>query len=283
MTAVRRGVRVGIMRTDLESRTINDFGEQWLAFRDNPAYYGSTEMLADIFGPLLAISTVAGMRVADIGSGTGRIVNMLLDAGAAHVVAVEPSDAFLILQENTAARRDQVTYVRAAGENLPAGLDLDLVVSIGVLHHISDPTPIVAAAYQALRPGGQFLAWLYGREGNEAYLRVAGPLRRVTTHLPHALLVGLCRVLALVLDAYIAACRWLPLPMRSYMRGVLAKLSRPVRRLVIYDQLNPAYARYYRRYEAERLLADQGFVEVTTYHRHGYSWSIIGRKPPTNS
>jgi len=272
-----------MMRADLKSRTIDDFGKQWLAFRNNPAYYGSTELLADIFGPLLAISTVDGMRVADIGSGTGRIVNMLLDAGAAHVVAVEPSDAIAVLQENTAARVDHVTYVHAAGEGLPAGLNLDLVVSIGVLHHIPDPAPVVAAAFDALRPGGQFFVWVYGREGNETYLRIVEPLRRVTMHLPHALLVGLSRALALALDAYIIACRWLPLPMRSYMRGVLAKLPRPVRQLVIYDQLNPAHAQYYRRQEAERLLADAGFVEVTTYHRHGYSWSLIGRKPPTNS
>jgi len=268
------------MRADLKSRTIDDFGEQWLVFRDNPGYYGSTEMLADIFGPLLATSTIAGMRVADIGSGSGRIVNMLLDAGAAHVVAIEPSDAIVILKQNTDARRDQVTYVHDVGEALPAGLDLDLVVSIGVLHHIPDPSAVVAAAYNALRPGGQFLAWLYGREGNEAYLCIAEPLRRVTTRLPHILLVGLCRVMTLLLDIYIVACRWLPLPMRLYVRGVLAKLPRPVRQLVIYDQLNPTYARYYRRHEAERLLADQGFVEVTPYHRHGYSWSVIGRKPP---
>ena len=33
---------------DLKTRTIQDFGEQWTAFRDNPAYYGSTELLADL-------------------------------------------------------------------------------------------------------------------------------------------------------------------------------------------------------------------------------------------
>ena len=37
---------------------------------------------------------------------------------------------------------------------------------IGVLHHISDPKPFVEAAYKALRPGGRFLVWLYGKEGD---------------------------------------------------------------------------------------------------------------------
>jgi SAM-dependent methyltransferase len=268
------------MNKDLTRRTVDDFGEQWLAFRDNSGFYGSTELLADFFGPLLDISSLSGLRVADIGSGTGRIVNMLLDAGAAHVVAVEPSDAIGVLRENTAGRRERITYVHNSGDALSPGLELDLVVCIGVLHHIPDPSPVLAAGYAALRPGGLFFAWLYGREGNEAYLRVAAPLRRLTTHLPHPFLVGLSGMLSPVLGAYAAACRWFALPMHAYMRSVLAKVPNNMRRLIIYDQLNPAYARYYRGDEARRLLASAGFTEVTVYHRHGYSWSVIGRKPP---
>ena len=59
------------MARDVAVKTIDDFTDQWLNFRDNPGYYGSSKLLADIFGPLLSIDDVAGMRVADIGSGTG--------------------------------------------------------------------------------------------------------------------------------------------------------------------------------------------------------------------
>lgn len=263
---------------DLKTKTIEDFGEQWTAFRDNPGYYGSVELLADLFGPLLATDKIKGARVADIGSGTGRIVNMLLDAGAAHVFAVEPSAAMNVLRENTASRAAQVTYLHGPGESLPEKLDLDVVVSMGVLHHIPNPDPVVKAAHHALKPGGCFVVWLYGREGNETYLRLVEPLRRVTTKLPHGLLVILSTVFAWVLDAYIALCRVVPLlPMHDYMRNVLAKFSRRVRRLTIYDQLNPAYAKYYSRDEAINLLVRNGFVDVTAFHRHGYSWSVIGR------
>ena len=274
---------MSVMASDLKTRTIQDFGEQWTAFRDNPAYYGSTDLLADLCGPLLSLEDVKGARGADIGSGTGRIVNMLLNAGAAHVHAVEPSAAMAVLRENTADRRDRVAYVNGPGETLPPGLGLDLVVSMGVLHHIPEPGPVVRAAYRALRPGGRMLVWLYGREGNETYLRVAEPLRRVTTRLPHGALVGVSHALSLALDAYIAACRVLPLPMRAYMREVLAKFPKRIRTLTIYDQLNPAYAKYYTRAEAEALLADQGFTDVRVHHRHGYSWTVIGRRPETDA
>jgi SAM-dependent methyltransferase len=264
------------------TRTIDDFGEQWNAFHDNPGYYGSADLLGDIFGPLLSPDDVNGCSVADIGSGTGRIVNMLLDAGAAHVYAVEPSAAMAILKDNTAQRRDRISYLEGPGEILPAGLDLDLVVSIGVLHHIPDPRPVVEAAYRALRPNGLCLVWLYAREGNEPYLAVVEPLRKVTVRLPHRALVGLAALLGLILNGYIALCRFLPLPMRTYMREVLAKFTPDVRRLTIYDQLNPTYAKYYTKEEADSLLTSCGFVDVQLYYRHGYSWTVLGRRLALN-
>jgi SAM-dependent methyltransferase len=264
--------------SDLKDKTIGDFGEQWTAFRENPGYYGSIDLLADLFGPLLPLDQIKGKTVADIGSGTGRIVNMLLDAGASRVVAVEPSVAMRVLKENTVTRAGRIEYLECPGDRLTSGLGLDFVVSIGVVHHIPDPAPVVRAAYDALRVDGRLIVWLYGREGNETYLSLVSPLRKVTVLLPHKILVALSYVLEIALTAYIGLCRLLPLPMRSYMRGVLAHFTREVRRLTIYDQLNPAYAKYYTRAEAEALLSDGGFSDVQLYHRHGYGWTVSGVK-----
>lgn len=266
---------------DVDRTTIADFGEQWTTYRDNSGYYGSVALLADIFGPLLPVSAVAGARAGDIGSGTGRIVTMLLDAGAAHVVAVEPSAAFDVLMENLAGRSDQVTFVRGPGEAMTAAPPLDLVLSIGVLHHVVNPAPIVAAARAALRPGGQILVWLYGREGNERYLSVVEPLRRVTKRLPHQVLAALCYVGDVMIRAWVGLARLSGgrLKPSDYIQNVYMWLAPDKRRLVIYDQLNPAYARYYTRQEAVALLEAAGFVSVVAHHRHGYSWTVIGERP----
>jgi len=63
-------------------------------------------------------------------------------------------------------RSCRITALNLSGDRLPVEPQCDLVVSIGVLHHIPDPDPVVAAAYRALVPGGRLLVWLYGREGN---------------------------------------------------------------------------------------------------------------------
>jgi len=262
----------------LKRQTIRDFGDQWTRYRDNDGYYASAALLADIVEPLLSATAVHGKRVADIGSGTGRIVNMLLDAGAAHVVAVEPSTAFDVLVRNV-HRPEAVTALRVTGDSLPASGDLDLVVSIGVLHHIPDPAPVMKAALGALAPGGKMLAWLYGREGNEAYLAFAEPLRALTRRFPHTLLAAVVWALYPALAAYIALARRFNVPLRDYLNNYLGKLSPEQRRLVMYDQLNPAYAKYYTRAEAIALFERAGFADVRVHHRHGYSWTVVGEKP----
>jgi SAM-dependent methyltransferase len=128
-----------------QARTIRDFGEQWTAYPDNSGYYGSTELFRDVFGPLLEQMAVERACVADVGAGTGHFVRILLEAGAAHVTAVEPSEAFSVLRANTTDLRDRITYLKVPGDRLPSSGDMDLVFSYGVLHHIPDPAPVVRA------------------------------------------------------------------------------------------------------------------------------------------
>ena len=264
--------------TQLRDKTIRDFGEQWSTYRDNEGYYGSAELFTDIVTPLLDPKELKGCRVADIGSGTGRIVNMLLKLGVERVIALEPSIAFNVLRQSL-SDPDRVLCLNLTGDKLPRYGNLDYVFSIGVLHHIPDPAPVVEAAREALRDGGRFVIWVYGKEGNRIFLFFCNTLRLFSKRLPHLLLVVMVWLLDLLLVLYMKLCFHLPLPLQKYMLDVLNKLPASKRRLVIYDQLNPAYAKYYTRFEAERLLIREGFTNVQSSNRHGYSWTIMGTKP----
>src|SRR5262245_1562121 len=266
------------MTNNLQQQTIADFGEQWTKYTGSTGYYASSELLKDVFGPLLDFGALANRRVAEIGAGTGRFVRLLAEAGASYVLALEPSAAMDALKQNT---RDlgSVHYLHTTGDQLPASGDLDFIFSIGVLHHVPDPAPIAAAARRALRPGGTFAIWLYGKEGNGFYLFVLNSLLGITRRLPHSMLAAFVWLAYWPMAAYMHASRACPLPLGKYMREVLLKFDRPTRRLVLYDQLNPAYAKYYTRDEARDLLERAGFVDVHLYHRHGYSWAVVGRRP----
>lgn len=260
-------------------RTIDDFGEQWMNYTENPGFYGAKELLLDIFGPLLTQEEIVNTKVAEIGSGTGRIVNMLLDNKVGHVVAVEPSEAMKVMKENTKDRKEHITYLQVPGDTLPKNINLDYIFSIGVIHHIPDPVPTLKASFDALKSGGRILIWIYGNEGNGLYLSFIKPIRFLTQRLPHVVLTAMCSIILVFLNIYIFLCKYFPLPMKTYMRNVLSKFPNSVRHMTIYDQLNPAYSKYYSKKEAEAVLSDVGFENIQMFHRHGYSWTVIGTKP----
>ena len=266
----------------LKHQSIADFGEQWTRYTANDGFYGSQELFADILNGLLDPADFHGRRILDIGSGTGRILQMALAAGAGQVAAVEPSDAYDVMVRNVASLPPElaarVLPLRCAGDELPVDVSADLALSIGVLHHIPDPAPVVARVRDALVPGGRFLVWLYGREGNGLYLALVLPLRAITRRLPHALLSAVVWLMYGGLTAYRQLCRLGPLPLRDYLENVLFRMAPDKRRLVIYDQLNPAYAKYYTREEAIALLERGGFRNVRVASRRGYSWTVVGEK-----
>lgn len=266
---------------ELQDKNIQDFGEQWLKYTSNDGYYGSKVLFADIVLPLLNPDEISNCKVADIGSGTGRIVNMLLACGASEVIAVEPSNGFEVLRQNI-SNPEKVTCLNVTGDQLPPTGDLDYVFSIGVLHQVPEPKPVVDAVFAALRPGGRFIYWVYGKEGNELYLSAIKPLRLLTKLLPHNFLAALVWLLDWPLRFYMILCRNFPLPLGKYLISNLSKFAPDKRRLVIYDQLNPSYAKYYTREEAEELLVNSKFENVQSYHRHSYSWTVIGTKPHIN-
>src|SRR5262245_44690155 len=124
------------MTDQLQARTIADFGEQWTLYPDSEGFFGSPQLFNDFFHPFVADRDVLDRRVAEIGAGTGRFINVLASSGASHIVALEPSRAFQVLCEQTRRFADRITYLNVTGEELPALGDLDYVFAVGVLHHI---------------------------------------------------------------------------------------------------------------------------------------------------
>lgn len=259
-----------------DAKVIEDFGEQWNRFSEYSGHFASKNLLADMMGPLMSIDDLRGARVAEIGSGSGRIVNMIIESGAEKVLALEPSDAVKALRKNMRPWGDRVEILQARGDALPQR-NFDYVLCIGVMQHVSEPLAVLRAARRALKPGGKYFMWLYAKEGTERYRSIVIPMRAITRRLPGPVLTGLSWSLMVALTGYVQVCKVLPfLPLAKYSTEVMGKVSPEARTVTIYDQLNPAWVRYYSRAEVENMMTDAGFTDVRTYHRHGYSWSVIG-------
>ncbi len=263
---------------DVGSKTIEDFGVQWTKYDQTDGFFGSKDLLADFIIPFNP-DDFKEKKVADIGAGTGRFSLNLLEFGAKHVYAVEPSKAANVLKQKIADFTKQVTIINETGDKLPNNLQLDYAISIGVIHHIPEPVPVLDAVYEGLKAKGKFIIWLYGKEGNELYLFFVNPIRWLCNILPSSMISVIANILNFILFFYIKLCFLIPkLPLADYLINVMNKLPWKKRTIVIYDQLAPAYAKYYSKNDCLKLIQKSKFKKFELFHRKGYSWVIIAEK-----
>jgi SAM-dependent methyltransferase len=257
--------------------TIRDFGHQWqIHGRVDEDYWTDVSLLKDYVGPLLDLEALGDAHVAEVGSGSGRIIRMLAECGPAELHAIEPSEGIDVLRENT---RDipNLHIHHVAGDGFRVG-GLDFVLSLGVIQFIRDPLPTLKNIRDNLAEGGRFVIWVYGRENNGAYLALFRSIHWVTRSLGDNALDRLCGFLNYLLVPYVFLCRYLPLPMRRYILEVFGRCGMEKRKYILFDQLNPTYVCYYTEAELIDMLRVAGFRDIATYHRHGYSWTAVGRR-----
>ncbi|GAB4119946.1 MAG: tRNA 5-methoxyuridine(34)/uridine 5-oxyacetic acid(34) synthase CmoB [Wenzhouxiangellaceae bacterium] len=100
---------------------------------------------------------LSGHKVLDVGAGNGYFAYRLLAAGAAGVLAVDPTWLFVMQHQamQTAAGAADNWVLPLRLEDLPDSVGgFDMVMSLGVLYHRRDPLAHLHRLKQHLRPGG---------------------------------------------------------------------------------------------------------------------------------
>ena len=128
---------------------------------------------------------------------------------------------------------------------------------------------------RAVKPGGQVLIWVYGREGNRWLVALLDPLRRTLfSRLPIAVVHHL--------SLYPAAVLWLGLRLglrpSAYIK-LLARFNFAHLRSIVFDQMLPRIAHYWPRDEVIELIKEAGLEDVRIAPVNGMSWSAIGTRP----
>lgn len=109
-------------------------------------------------------SSTRGLRVLDVGCGNGYVLFQYARNGA-EVSGVDlTATAVDLSRKRFTLGGVPGTFVEIDGQHLPFPDDyFDIVCSMGVLHHISNPQPTVDEIYRVLKPGGRLIAMLYHR------------------------------------------------------------------------------------------------------------------------
>jgi SAM-dependent methyltransferase len=216
-----------------------------------------------------------GVSFLDVGCGMGRNSVWPMRYGASEGVAVDIDDRSLTNARRNLSVFANMSVMRASAYELPFEDRFDIVFSIGVIHHLERPEDALRRMVRATKPGGRVLIWVYGREGNEWLVAVLDPLRK-------ALFRRLPMSLVHHLSVYPAALLWVLLRSgiaRSEYLSLLKRFSFRHLRSIVFDQMLPRIAHYWRRDEVVKLIAGAGLEYVRVDSVNEMSWSAIGTRP----
>jgi len=183
---------------NIDKATVEGFGREWQSF-DQSAL--SDDDARSMFGDYFSMFDFTDLGEGfDLGCGSGRWAKLVAPR-CRMLHCIDPSDAIDVARRNL-ADLSNVRFHRASADDIPLTYgSQDFGYSLGVLHHIPDPESALRNAVAKLRPGGQFLLYIYYRFDNRPlWFRLLWRLsdlgRRVVSNLPFAYRKGIASLIA---------------------------------------------------------------------------------------
>ena len=268
-------------------RTARAFGWEWKAFPGIDDHH--EQQFLDWIAPADS-RTFENLVVLEGGCGKGRHTRLAAGYGARAVIGVDLSEAADIAFANTrgisGAHVIQADLLRLP---LKPGC-CDYAFSVGVLHHLPDPSAGFASLARTVRPGGLLSVWVYGAENNGWIARIVSPVRgALTSRISPRLLYLVSFLLSLPLYAVLATIyRTAGKPSMAWLRRFLfyyPYLSYickfPFREVhhIVHDHLAAPVAHYLRRAQVEAWYETVGAEDTVLSWHNENSWRGFGRMP----
>ena len=261
---------------DLSAGSSDRFGYEWHNYPDLlPEYEEQFRRWAAHLEP----QDWRGLTFLDVGCGMGRNSYWPMTYGAAGGLAIDIDERSLAAARRTLAPFSSMRIEKRSAYDIGCKDEFDLVFSIGVVHHLRHPELALASMVKATKPGGRVLIWVYGFENNWAIVTMLDPVRKA---LFSRLSISFVHHLAL----YPTAILWLLLHLGfgsiAYLR-LLRRFGFRHLRSIVFDQMLPKIAHYWPRETVERMMREQGLLDVRLIWVNQMSWSAIGTKPAVST
>jgi SAM-dependent methyltransferase len=262
-------------------RNVGSFGYEW-SWLSSLSEKNETEFLSYL--GKIRPESLKSRVVLDAGCGMGKFLYLSGKYGAKDVIGVDLAARSVEMAYENTRHMDNVHVVQADLFHLPLKPCFDFVYSIGVLHHLSSPPEGFQVLVEHLKEGGAILAWVYGHEGNELYIRFLDPIRKITCRMP----LWLNKVVA----ALLAFIIWIPimiiytpleklkikrLPFHDYF-VYFQKLGFHFFWGTVFDKLIPHISNYYRNEEFMSWFSKAKLRDISITQRNANSWCGHGVK-----
>jgi SAM-dependent methyltransferase len=281
---VPRFANLGEVEAD-KAATASSFGWEWQHFTQEDELYGD-QMLGWI-DPVKS-EFFKDKTVLDGGCGKGRHMQLAAQWGARDVVGIDLSDAVESAFASTKGS-DNMHVVQADLCHLPLKRVFDYAYTIGVIHHLQDPSVGFRSLASKVKPGGHFSVWVYGAENNKWITSLVSPLRkRFTSTMNRRALLHLSKVPT---AALYAASKLVYGPLNRTNGGsalarrlfyndymnTISEFGWREQHTIVFDHLVAPTANYITREEFEKWWSDVGASETAIGWHNKNSWRGTGR------
>lgn len=181
------------MQSNLDTKTVEGFGEEWSRFDQTSLDQAELTELFDRYFRVFPWKDLPPGAVGfDLGCGSGRWAR-LAAARVGKLHCIDASAEALNVAMRNLAGNENVEFHNASVDAIPLEDDsMDFGYSLGVLHHIPNTTEGLRSCVRKLKPDAPFLVYLYYAFDNRpawfrAAWKVSDIFRQIIAALPFAL------------------------------------------------------------------------------------------------
>ena len=250
--------------------TQHQFGYEWNLYREILPIY--KEQFCGWISPL-KLEFFNNKTFMDAGCGIGRNSYWPLLEGAKSGYAFDYDQRTVEVAQENLKRFENCTVAYKSIYDLEFENEFDIVFCIGVLHHLQNPRQAIENLVRATKTNGTVIFWVYAYEGNERYLKWVNPIRKaITSRLP----LSITRIIAKLLTVLLKV--WLVFPQRKPYFKLLKKMSFRHIESIVFDQLLPSIANYWKKEEVLQLVSNLPLANIQLQHTNGMSWTVVANK-----
>jgi SAM-dependent methyltransferase len=216
----------------------------------------------------------SGKKILDAGCGIGRNTYWPMSYGAKSAVSFDMDDRTLKAAASNLKKYQEASIEKLSIYDIPYKNEFDISFSIGVVHHLEFPEKAIDKLVQATKPGGNVLVWLYGYENMAIYVHVLNPIRKILfSKAPLPIVRFMSYIPTFLLYIYIH----LGISKLEYFK-LLKKLTFIQIQQIVFDQMLPKTAKYYKKNEALQLLNHKYLFDHKIEWVNQCSWSVMAKK-----
>ena len=248
------------------------FGYEWnkYSFMD-PAYEG--QFRGWIYP--LTNEDFKGKIVLDAGCGMGRNSYWPLNWGAEKVISFDYDKRSVEAAQKTLGKFSNSEVIFKSIYEIGWQNKFDIAFSVGVVHHLKNPSLAIDNMIKSLKSGGILLVWVYSLEGNEWIVRFVSPIRkRLTSKLPLTAVHFLSYFCSIPLWFYIKLFN----KKNEYLKQLSAFEFWHIHSIV-FDQLIPDVANYWSKKEVLELFNKPEVKDLRIIRpQNNCGWTVMGVK-----